>query len=442
MRVDATPTAAGFAGVIEASNAQAGPIDGGRIPVSALHTRFQWTPQAIDLTELTAVLDSAGRGGTVSGNASYDLARGGARIDARLSAVDLRRIHTALITTALGGTLAGELDGNRQTLRGELAQGDLRFAFDATLAQRVVEVRTLRANAGAGELVARGRVALDGAKPFSVEGNTLRFNPQRFGDFPKAALNTTFKVDGALAPSWRGSGEVTLAAGSEVGGIAVSGSARGEIDSAPMQWRNVQAQARIAGGSASVSGSAGRPGDKLVFAIDMPELGVLRPLAALFPRVVASDTLPDPLRGALRATGSAFIQPEGSGIELDAHASKLVVGNMVSASVVDARASVPPAPAGTPIDARTVSVRASATGLSIPRVGAGVASAASLNVMGTLARHSIDATLRARTPAPDAAGSRTADRRETPPQLPGTPPQLPGAARSARPPPHPRTPTR
>ncbi|MEP6943658.1 MAG: hypothetical protein ABI981_12015, partial [Betaproteobacteria bacterium] len=141
VRVDAMPTAAGFAGVIEATNAQAGPVDGGRIPVSALRSRFQWTPQAVDLSELTASLEAAGRGGTVSGSARYDLVRGGARIDARLSAVDLRRIHSALVATALGGTLTGELDGIRQALRGELAQGDLRFAFDASLVQRVVDIR-------------------------------------------------------------------------------------------------------------------------------------------------------------------------------------------------------------------------------------------------------------------------------------------------------------
>ena len=107
-----------------------------------------------------------------------------------------------------------------------------------------------------------------------------------------------------------------------------------------MQLRNVQAQLKVAGGSASASGNAGRPGDKLVFAIDIPELGNLRPLVTLFPRLVSSDALPDPLRGALRASGSAFIQPEGSGVEVDAHASNLVVGRLLSASVVDARASM------------------------------------------------------------------------------------------------------
>ncbi|MEP6943192.1 MAG: translocation/assembly module TamB domain-containing protein, partial [Betaproteobacteria bacterium] len=288
-------------------------------------------------------------------------------------------------------------------------------AFDVSLVQRVVDIRMLRANAGNGELVARGRVALDGARPYSVEGSARRFDPHRFGDFPKAALNATFKFDGVLAPAWRASGELTLAPGSEVSGIAVSGTARGEIDAARGQmddargqmdavhWRNVQAQARIAGGSVSASGSAGRPGDKLVFALDIPELGTLRPLAALFPRLVAPDALPDPLRGALRASGSAFIQPGGSGIELEAHASNLAVGRVLSANVVDARASLPPVAAGTPIDARTVSLRASATGLSIAQLGAGVASTASLNVAGTLARHSIEAALSAR--APDAAGA-------------------------------------
>lgn len=387
VRLDAAPAPDGFAGDIDATNTQPGPIDAARVPVETLHSHFAWTSGAIDLSGLAATL---GGGGSVSGSAHYDLARKGAHIDATLRAVDLRRIQSTLVSTRLDGSIAGELDGARQSLRGELAQSDLRLAFEASLANRLLEVSRLRASVGPGEVNARGRVALDAPRAYSVEGTTRRFDPHRLGDFPTGALDASFKLSGELAP-WRASGEVVLAPGSELAHLALSGRAHGDID--VHQVRNAELQLKVAGGTISASGNAGHTGDKLNFSLDLPDVAALRPLATLIhgTGTGSASPLPDTLRGALKASGSASIQPEGSGFDIEAHTRNIAWGASFGVASADLRATLPAAAAGTPINARTVSLSAKASALTLPQ---GVFSSAGIEVSGTLAHHVVDMTLR------------------------------------------------
>jgi translocation and assembly module TamB len=383
VKLDAAPGGGGFAGTIEASNGDGGPVDVGRVPISSLSAHFAWTADAVDLSDLAATL--TGRG-SVTGSARYDIAREGARVDLRLNDVDLRRIHSALLTTALNGTLSGDLAGSRQTLRGDLSQSNLRFAFEASIAQRMVQITSFRGSAGVSEIIASGRIALDGARAFSVDGTTRRFDPSRFASVPAGSLNASFKASGALTPAWSASVEATAAHGSELAGVAVSGSVRGDIDA--RQWRNVQAKLRVAGGDFTAAGNAGRSGDRLVFGIDIPDLGKLRPLLA------ASSTYkaPEKVSGALRASGSVAVQPSGSGFDVDAHGQKLVWGAAWSAAGVDVRGTLPPAPAMQgATDARSVTLVASATDLHTPQ---GAFAAARIDVSGTMAHHTIDVSLR------------------------------------------------
>jgi translocation and assembly module TamB len=386
VKLDAAPGGGGFAGTIEASNSDGGPVDAGRIPVSALTARFTWTADSVDVSDLAATL--TGRG-SVSGSARYDLAREGARVDLRLNAVDLRRIHSALVTTALNGTLSGDLAGSRQTLRGDLSQSNLRFAFEASIEQRIVQITSFRGNAGVSEIAASGRVALDGARAFSVDGTARRFDPARFASVPAGSLNASFKASGALAPAWSASVEASVAQGSELAGVAVSGIVRGDFDA--QQWRNAQAKLRVADGDLTASGNAGRSGDKLVFGLDIPELRKLRPLLAAT-ATYATYKVPEQVSGALRASGSLSVQPAGSGFDVDAHVQKLVWGTAWSVAAIDAHATLPPAPAmQNASDTRSVALVASASDLHTPQ---GAFAAARIDVSGAAAHHAIDVSLR------------------------------------------------
>ena len=64
VKLAARPAAGGFAGTVDARNAQAGTLDAGRIPVTALRARYAWDGKTVELDDIAAELNG---GGTASG---------------------------------------------------------------------------------------------------------------------------------------------------------------------------------------------------------------------------------------------------------------------------------------------------------------------------------------------------------------------------------------
>jgi len=89
------------------------------------------------------------------------------KIDLSLANVDLAQLQTSLIATRLSGTIAGEVEKERQVLRGDLRQADLALAFDAVVAGRRVELRSARAQAGTGTLTGSGTLPLSSIRQIS-----------------------------------------------------------------------------------------------------------------------------------------------------------------------------------------------------------------------------------------------------------------------------------
>ena len=318
--------------------------------------------------------------GRATGRATFALDGKPATFALDVADIDLQQIHRALGVTALRGTLVADVTGAAQSVRGDLRQAGMSFAFAATVRDRQLEIARFRAAAGTSEIAGGGRVGLDGARPFSVNGNTRRFDPSRFGAFPGGSLDTTFTASGALSPTWAAAGELVVVAGSKLSGVALSGTVRADL--APHRIRNATANLHIASGDLTASGNAGAPGDRLTFAVRAPDLATWRPLVP--PGFAAR--LPEVVSGSLRASGTVQLEPQFRGGDVDAHGSNLVWGAFAVASV-DAKATL--APPDTPpgriaIDERPVAVTIGATGVKTPQ---GVFTAVHLDITGSLARH-------------------------------------------------------
>ncbi len=384
LALNAVPSGERFAGTIDVRNAEPGSIDVDRIPLVTLKSRFSWANDELELSDATVTMPGRGR---ATGRAAFALDGKPATLALDVADIDLQQIHGALGATALSGTLAADVTGAVQNVRGDLRQAGMSFAFAATVQERRLEVSRLRATAGASEIAGRGRVALDGARPFSFSGNTRRFDPSRFGAFPAGSMDTTFTTNGALSPAWTVGGELVVAAGSQLSGVALSGTIRGDL--APRRIRNATANLHIASGEASASGSAGASGDQLKFAVRAPELAAWRPLV---PPAFAAR-LPEPLSGSLRASGTVRLEPQFRGGDVDVHGGNLVWGPLFAAASVDAKVTV--APPDTPvqriaIDERPVAVSIAASDVKTPQ---GVFTAARLDVTGSLERHTAKFTL-------------------------------------------------
>ncbi len=382
--LDAAPAAERFAGTIDVRNAEPGPIDADRIPLATLKSNFSWTTDGVELTDATATMPARGR---VTGRAAFAFDGKPATFALDVVDVDLQQIHRALVVTALRGTLAADVSGAMQSVRGDLRQAGMNFAFAATVRDRQLDIARLRVVAGTGELEARGRLALDGARNYSVNGSTRRLDPSRFGAFPVGSLDTNFSATGALSPTWAAAGEMTIAAGSKLSGVPLSGDVRGDL--APRRIRNAKANLHIASGALTAVGNAGAAGDQLSFALRAPDLAALRQLV---PPTI-STRLPAVVSGSLRASGMVQLEPQLRGGDVDVHGSDLMWGSLFAVTSVDARATLAPPDASArsvAMEERPVTLTVNATGVKTPQ---GLFTATHLDVTGSVARHTARFTL-------------------------------------------------
>ncbi len=373
----ARPEGAGFAGTLRARNETPGPIDKGRVPVASIASGFAWDGTVLALNGIDAEL-----AGNARARGSVSLAPGGGpvKIDLSLANVDLAQLQTSLIATRLSGTIAGEVDKERQVLRGDLRQADLALAFDAVVAGRRVELRSARAQAGAGTLTGSGTLDLDAPRAFSIKARASKFDPSRFVAAPPAQLDGTVDAKGTLAPLAL-AGTVTVDKGSRFADLDVAGTAHGAI--ARDAVSDLALHARIGASTVNVTGGYGGARDSLAYDVDIPNVAQLRPLAVRY----ANISLPDPLAGSLRAKGTVSGDRASPAVTVDAHGASLQWGRIARAATLDVNASIG---AGridgrtVAMDARPIKARIDATQLVLPQA---TVAKANVDASGTLAEH-------------------------------------------------------
>src|SRR6266545_827072 len=368
-----------YIGTLEASNAAAGPIDAGRIPLVALDARFAFSPKWLELDELTA---NFGAGGRASGRARIELASSEplppSEWDLAVRELDLARLYRPAIATKLGGRLRAHVERGVQHVDADLAQGDRALAFVATIAGASVDVERFRARAGTGEAAGHAKLTLTGARRFDIAATTTRFDPSRFFATPAASLDGTIDATGQLGSQWSAGGRVALQPTSRVVGLAASGSARGRVSASAIADATIDA--KLGDASLRANGSFGRPGDTLAFNIDLPQLATLAPLVG--------SRWPASLAGSWRARGTLTGDADGPGGDVTASAERLVY-DAYSIGTLDVRATIAAARAQPganvmPAAQRPLAVVLAATDVRTPE---GRYAKAGLRVDGTLTHH-------------------------------------------------------
>ena len=325
----AEPTAGGaLAGTLSATNAAAGPVDAGRLPVARLDTRF--------LTDFTSARLSQARlalhkGGTVEGEAELQPGSVNARLVAK--EVDLRTLRTTLRKTALTGPLQLRLQGERLWARGSLTQEGIGLTAEVVRNGALLEVLELRALAEGGEVSGTGKVRLDGAMSFDARLVLERFDPAAIGDYPAGSLSGSAVASGRLNPrqidvkwSLRDS---TLYAHT----FRSEGSARvvGE------RVTQADGDVRLGANRLTARGAYGRPGDALSLTLDAPRLEDFAPIGgSLRARGTLSGTLDHP-RAAF--SGEAEVLQLPGGVQLQRVIAKL--NGTLAAHEVEVSAKAP-----------------------------------------------------------------------------------------------------
>ncbi|MEO8344948.1 MAG: translocation/assembly module TamB domain-containing protein [Betaproteobacteria bacterium] len=376
--LDAKPVDDGFAGTLVASNADAGAIDNGRVPLTAINSNFHWDGHQLVLTAIDARLVGDAR---IAGRATLPVDGAASRWQLSVRELDLHRIFSTLAVTRLSGTLNADVAKETQSVRGDLTQADLSLNFAATVTGRRVDVERIRGRAGAGEIVGRGRIAIDGERAFDFAGDATHFDPSRFGAFPAGSLTGTLSARGRLEPTWSVDAGIGLARGSQLANVAVSGNLQAELTARTV--RDVAIKLAFGKARLEVSGAAGTPGDNLKFTADAEKVQELRGLLAKY----LQFPVPETIAGALHVRGAVRSDPGGNGLDLDVRGSGLQWGKIAGIGTLQATTTI--APGGLDLDPvananRSIEFKLAAARVSIPQ---GEFATLSANAAGTLAHH-------------------------------------------------------
>jgi translocation and assembly module TamB len=377
LTAQAEPAADGFTGTADMRNETPGPIDSGRLPFESASARYRWHPAALELDSLEVVLPGNGRA-RGRGRLPLGEPRFPSQWSLALSDVDPALLHTRLLHARIRGDVTASVDGARQTIAGTLADGRNDVAFNATIADRRVDVASARLRAGGGTLEGRGTVALEGGYPFEARVTATRFDPSTFVSGVAASLDGTIEVRGVVQPALQATVDATLRGGSRYQNIAVSGTAHAALARARASDVKVDAQAGEA--HVTLSGTAGAVGDGLAFTVDTARLASVAPLLPATLR---------PAAGSVHAAGTLRVEPGGVGGDAHATATQLRLGNLFGAVALTLDATVAPggsAARPVPLSERAFDIAVDATR---PSAEGRTLDSARADVKGTLARHAL-----------------------------------------------------
>jgi translocation and assembly module TamB len=253
-----------LAGSLSARNSMPGPLDQKRIPFTALDTRFASADfQSVSLQDLKALLNPAGM---LAGKG--ELRRSGAEFDIQVTDLDLRALRSSLRSTRLAGSLRLAA-GQKQTLKGTLAQDGMRISADLVREGELVEIRSVRAEAEGGAATGSGRVRLTEPLRFEAKLRLEHFDPASFGEYPGGDINGsldgagTLGADPAVDARW-------VIQDSTLEGEALE--SRGAARISRTRASRVAAQASLGGARLTARGDFGRPGDELGWALEVPRI--------------------------------------------------------------------------------------------------------------------------------------------------------------------------
>jgi len=318
LRIESQATidvAGAWAGRWRIDNATPGSPVQGRMPIERITGAFHGSASTWALDDL--VIDGR-RAGRLNGTAGWQDGEAWANLSAR--AVDLSAIHPSLHSTALSGPVRLRTEGMRLEFSAHLAQSGLQTAIEGALDSDKLVVRSARFQGHPGRLVAAGMIATRAPHRFQVDGRIDGFDPARLGRFPSARVNASVQGDGALTPP-----AMSLAwkiADSSLRGQPLAGA--GKLRLVPDRATGVDLMLSVGAANATARGDFGAVGDRLVWTVDVPDLGQILADAA----------------GRMRASGVLRDRWRVPALELQADASGLRLGNRLRLERIEGRATL------------------------------------------------------------------------------------------------------
>jgi translocation and assembly module TamB len=353
----ASQDAQNLRGTLQASNATAGTLGEGRMPVREANSAFVTDFRRMRLESLELLLSGGGR---ISGTGALSDA-GHATLALAAHDVNLQGIYARLLATELSGRIDASLAGTEATVRTQLTQGPLAIQIDATRRGAEIAVQRARIAARGGHIEAHGKLGMDGDMPVTAQATFAGFDPAEWGSYPAANLNGDIALEGTLA---RRSGTFSYKmTESRFRSAAVAG--RGTARVTDERVESVDMSLGIGANRITLHGAFGAAGDALAATVTAPRL------AQVDPRIAGRMDVSARASGSWHAPQVSFT---ASGVDLRGPQS-VAIGSLGASGAIAWESG---GPLQIDADAAHVNVR----GLAAER--------AALHVKGTQAQHAIE----------------------------------------------------
>ncbi|MDX1376752.1 MAG: translocation/assembly module TamB domain-containing protein, partial [Burkholderiales bacterium] len=258
-----------LAGPVSVTNALAGPLDAGRIPLSAVRGEARFDGARLRLDGLRLTL---GEAGSASGWLEAGLQARTYSAELSTEGLRLEQLHGALRPLRPAGTLRIEGGDAGEQLDARLTEGDYALALSARRSGERIALESATLRMPGGEVAASGALALDAARSFTLDARLRDFDPGHFVEMPQARLNGTLQARGVLQPQWRVRLEYRLA-DSRIAGAPLLG--EGNLDVSPQRVAVQRASLALGANRVRADGRLGVEGDRLSLDVDAPQLGQL-----------------------------------------------------------------------------------------------------------------------------------------------------------------------
>lgn len=253
-------------GEVSVKNLIPAPLDRGGLPLLGGQARATFSADLLKFGRLALAL--AG-GASVTGNIEWHRTQAKGSGALTVSRLDPAALDTRVRAARLDGSM--KLVGDDKVQRAEIALGDGSLRLDALLvkAGEMLTLEKLRLARGPAVLGGHGKLALDGRRAYSFDGQLQRFDLAAFLSAPRSDLNARLTLAGELEPQVRGKVDFAMD-DSRFAGQPVSGA--GRVEFVGMDRGKADAEFRAGDNRLTAKGGFGAASDRLRLELAAPAL--------------------------------------------------------------------------------------------------------------------------------------------------------------------------
>lgn len=204
-------------GKLQLENRKPAALDAQGLPLSLLQAQVDGDlVQHMELSQILLQLGStagggSSNGGKISGQTRLvwqELAK--TRLDLVLQDINLQALHSKLKPTRIAGK-AQITQGD--TLQAQLHQAGLEFGLQARWQKDSILLQQVSLRAQQASLDLQGKLDLNGARAFALEGKLAHFDPAKWGKFPAADVSANIHLQGQAKEDWQVASRIELLPG-------------------------------------------------------------------------------------------------------------------------------------------------------------------------------------------------------------------------------------